>query len=536
MSQNPFLNASMEENTLDANDNNPLLKAEDPAKQAEEDGAKMADDYEYVDSEAVEGENQKPDDAVIEESIKDTTTDINNIVAENKTTTDTLDAVASVAQEMYAIIQERGKITSTEMFAIQSHMTSLESVSPWVGQTTVEMPSLEAFKVNGLQYTNSQVAMEGVFSTINDGLIKLNAGIGLVIKNGIGLANAGLKLVGSRKGEANKLLASLDGSHREAGLKEVGGRFVSQLLVDGRAPDASTVLKTAVYTNTCFKEILSFSATKLAGDHVRTGVKALYDGINVGRMNKPSGWLTFWTFFVFGNSIIPMIKTIHDQYKVQKQIKVDPAASPQLFKLYPSVAKVQSGESSSDILEAKRSLPLFGNRVIQVEQYADVVQREKVTRKNVPNIALVVSGGSANTGKMQALSGAQQKDVLNSAIEMLSLAEGYYRDYATRNNELYQTYVSGIKAGKEFREESNSKKSYTLLIASSLASWYSRVFWNGIFAKQSAIASYGVKTSGALIDLVKASSAVAKANVEGSASQEAIALATPAEEQKNPFM
>ena len=29
---NPFLKASMEENTLDANDNNPLLKAEDPAK------------------------------------------------------------------------------------------------------------------------------------------------------------------------------------------------------------------------------------------------------------------------------------------------------------------------------------------------------------------------------------------------------------------------------------------------------------------------------------------------------------------------
>jgi hypothetical protein len=44
---NPFLKASMEENTLDANDNNPLLKAEDPAKAAEEDGAKLANDFEY---------------------------------------------------------------------------------------------------------------------------------------------------------------------------------------------------------------------------------------------------------------------------------------------------------------------------------------------------------------------------------------------------------------------------------------------------------------------------------------------------------
>ena len=81
---NPFLNASMEENTLDANDNNPLLKAEDPAKAAEEDGAKIANEFEYVESEAVDGENQKPDDAVLVDAVKDTTTQVNNIVAENK--------------------------------------------------------------------------------------------------------------------------------------------------------------------------------------------------------------------------------------------------------------------------------------------------------------------------------------------------------------------------------------------------------------------------------------------------------------------
>lgn len=127
---NPFLKASMEANTLDANDNNPLLKAEDPAKAAEEDGAKIANEFEYVESEAVDGENQKPDDAVLVDAVKDTTTQVNNIVAENKTTTDTLDAVASVAQEMYAVIQERGKLLPVEMMTIQGHMASLESRAP----------------------------------------------------------------------------------------------------------------------------------------------------------------------------------------------------------------------------------------------------------------------------------------------------------------------------------------------------------------------------------------------------------------------
>ena len=142
---NPFLKTSMEENTLDANTNNPLLKAEDPAKAAEEDGAKIANEFEYVESEAVEGENQKPDDAILVEAVKDTTTEVNNVVEENKTTTDTIDAVASIAQEMYAVLQERGKLLPVEMMTIQGHMASLEARATWVGAGEVEMPSLESW-------------------------------------------------------------------------------------------------------------------------------------------------------------------------------------------------------------------------------------------------------------------------------------------------------------------------------------------------------------------------------------------------------
>ena len=104
---NPFLKASMEANTLDANDNNPLLKAEDPAKAAEEDGAKLANDFEYVESEAVGGENRKPDEAIIKGEESELVGELNNIVEETAKESDTISALASVAQEMYQTIQTR---------------------------------------------------------------------------------------------------------------------------------------------------------------------------------------------------------------------------------------------------------------------------------------------------------------------------------------------------------------------------------------------------------------------------------------------
>ena len=534
---NPFLKASMEENTLDANDNNPLLKAEDPAKAAEEDGAKIANEFEYVESEAVEGENQKPDDAVLVEAVKDTTTDVKNIVEEVKTNADTLDAVASVAQEMYAMIQERGKLLPVEMLAIQGHMASLESSDPWVGQTDVEMPSLESFKVNGLQYTTSQVAMEGVFASLNAGIKKLFARVELLIKNGTGLAAAGLKLVEQRQEDAATLLRSLDSSHREDGLKEVSGSFVSRLQVDGRSPDAGTVVKTAVYMNQCLNELLSDSANKYAADHVREAIKALMDGVRSDRMDRPSGWLTFWLFFFLGGGVgvlIPAFKVIHDQAKVRSQIKVDPRTAPQLFNLYPSISKVNT-DASARILEAKRSLPLFGNTAIQVEQYADVVRREDISKTNIPNVKLVSAGrNSGGSNTMPALTSAQRKDVLNSAIGMLSCVENYYKEYKNRNQQFYKTYVDNLDTGLKFIDENSKQKTpYANAIIGSAAGWYTRVFWSGIFSEQADIAKHATNTAGSLIDLVKASSNVAKANVAGNASQEAIAIA---EEVKNPFM
>ncbi len=327
-----------------------------------------------------------------------------------------------------------------------------------------------------------------------------------------------MKLVNARLDTARELARTLDNSHREAGLKEVSGGFVNRLMVDGRVADPATVLKTAVYANECFAEVLSNSASTYAAEHVRTAIKELMDSIRSDKMDRPySGWLTFWIFFFLGGNtmIIPAVKVLHDQAKVRNQIKVDPRTAPQLFRLYPNIAKVNT-TSEAKILDAKRSLPLFGNKAIQVEQYADIVKREEINKTNVPKVTLVNSGRGEVTTKMSALTGAQQKDVLNSAIEMLNTVAEYFTEYKARNTAFYKTYVENLDTGLRFiADNKNQKTPYTNAIIGSAAGWYTRVFWAGIFKEQSDIATYASTTAGALIDLVSASSAVAKANVGG---------------------
>ena len=541
---NPFLNASMEENTLDANDNNPLLKAEDPAKTAKEDGAKIANEFEYVESEAVEGENQKPDDAVIEESIKDTTTDINNIVKETDKTTDTLTAVASVAQEMYAVIQERGKVTSSEMFVIQSHMASLESHCDWVKDADHSMPSLEDFKTPGLQYTTSQVAMESVVGAVFRGLERLGSMIGKLVELGIGASRKYLNSADSKLKQASALMTALDGSHREAGLKEVSGSFAKALVVDGKAPDPTTILKTAAYTNAIAKEFLSGSIYQDAEKFTRLAADTLLDNTNLSSTKQPSGVMTSLCI-VIGIAaassgsilmVLPALKLISDAAKSQRTFKIDPAVTPQIFKMFPNIAKVNfSDPEIDDVFDCKRSLPLFDNKALYAYQLKSTLDPRNVHGGEFPSMHF--NNGDTTKGdgfKLQALTSSQQKDVLTSAIAMLEYAKAYYGEYGTRVKSLYRINSEAIAKSKSLQKQGdNVGRSWAGALAASTMTAVYRCYWRGLLQDQSDFAAHLVKTAGNLIALVEASSAVAKANVAGNASQESLPVV---EEPSNPFM
>lgn len=533
MSQNPFLNASMEENTLDANDNNPLLKAEDPAKQAEEDGAKMADDYEYVESEAVEGENQKPDEAIIQGEESELVGKLDNIVEESANGGAVVQALASVAQEMMQIIATNGKLSPTEMLLVNHTVSSCEKLVPSLRNPNVAMPSMEDFKMVGMQYTCSQVSLEGVMDKVKTAINNLGLNIERLFENGIGLARSMTPIIDSQIARITKLRSQLNGAHRDAGQKELSGKFVKTLSIEGRAPDAATVVKTAAYLNQVTSEILAPSIQQGAVNYVKAAQAVIREAMHAEKLKSPSALLaTIIKMFMPANNLGGALSAAHDDYlrdKVGKQVRIDGKVAPELFKLFPSVAKVRDVNTDEDFLEAMRSLSLFNNKVISVLQYKKEVTAD--LRMHMTPTLKLTSLGKGYGKTMQALTAAQQGDVLDSALAILQNARGYFKDYASRNRACMTVWQS---AYQDVLKMENSKQG---MIARQMCiefiRMYTRIYWEGIFDHQAKISIYARRVTSALVDLVEASLGAAQG---GSPSQEAIALAAEVEEQKNPFM
>lgn len=528
---NPFLKASMEENTLDANDNNPLLKAEDPAKAAEEDGAKIADDFEYVDSEAVDGENQKPDEAIIQGEEGEIVGVLNNIVEETAKDSDTISALASVAQEMYSVIQSRGKLLPVEAMVVGKLVQSFESAMPVLSEAESQMPSMESFKVVGMQYTQSQVSLEGVLERLDRGINNLGLNIDRLFKNGVGLARSMTPIIDAQIQRANTVKSNIDKSLRDAGQKEIGGSFVKALRVDGRAPDATTVVKTAAYLNQCLTEVLSDKATVAASRYIKAAQANVLESIDLEKIDRPNIWINFALLMIPGvGGMLESIKTSFDVNKVLKQLRIDGTVSPELFKMYPNISKVAHSGANKN-LDYRRSLPLFGNSSIVISQYKPQAT-QNLHRHEVPSIT-IEKDGRGEGRMMQTLTSAQQADVVDSAISILTTSREYFKNYANRNADCMRAYQNAYEQRHKFwKNNSGTENALSRAIVVNLFEFYTGLFWRGIFRRQAELSIYGRRTAKAMIDFV-ANSAAANKNGSPKASQEAVAIA---EEVKNPFM
>lgn len=511
---------SQENGEIDANDNNPLLKVEDPAKVAEEEGTAVANDFEYVEPpEAIDGENQKQDDAIEEGEVLNKITDIDNIVKESESDSDTIQAVATVAAEMYSIIAEQGKFTPAQAILFTSAMESFEKTMPSIADNASVMPSLESHSVVGLQYSNAQVSLEGVIERLDKGLNTLGLNINRLFKNGVGLANSMTPLFSRQLSRAVDLKAKLNNAHRDAGQKEVTGQFVSRLTVDGRLPDAQTVVRTTAYLNQCVSEILSESATNAATRYIKSAQKGLEKSIDINNIEHPNEWLNLAISFLPGafGGVASGIKSIADRKKVMAQLKMDGTVTPELFKMYPSISKVNHPDGSNKNLDYRRSLPLFNNTALIVSQYRPQVTQH-LNYHQVPSIEISVSGGGEK-GTMQALTAAQQNDVLDGVIQMLTTSRDFYKNYAQRNAGCMKAYQEAYNQRWEMVKSMTFENQSSVSIALPLFEYYTRLFWRGIFKEQSKIAVYVRKTASALIDLVSVSAQQAQG---GSPSQESI--------------
>lgn len=526
---NPFLSM---ESDLDANNNNPLLNAEDPTKAADEAAETKPDDFEVILPETVEGENLKESDIIFEGEVAEKMKDADNIVKESGNTGDALQALATVAQEMYQIIETNGKLTTVEMLIAQSTVQSCESLVPALRNVDVQMPSMEDFKTVGMQYTSSQVSLEGVVDRIKTALNNLGLNVERLFKNGIGLARSMTPIIDKQIARATALKGALNKAHRDAGQKELTGGFVVPLNIEGRAPDAATTIKTAAYLNQVMAELLSSKASDAATQHVKSLQGVIREAMNAKKLDSPSVLLAFAIGCLLpkggvGEVLGDMYKQ-HMTDKVAKQIRIDGKIAPELFSLYPSIAKVRDASRDEDYIEARRSLSLFGNKAIAVTQYKKEVKTD-LRIHNTPDIRLIKLGkGKVKT--IQALNSSQQADVLDSAIGILQTARTYFKEYAARNQNNMTVWQQAFKQILELNQtQSGFGRSYARTACASLIRFYTDMYWFGIFMHQAKISIYGRTTATALISLVEASSRAAQG---GSPSQEALNVNV----ETNPFM
>lgn len=514
---------SQESNTIDPNsDKNPLLDNSDPSKGSEAD-REHGDDFQVVGEDLVEVKKVTENEVYEEGEVLNKITSIDNIVKEGQTNSSVIEALAAVSIEMYGILGAQGKLSPGEYMAVSGIVASCEAAMPSLRETETVMPSMEDFKIPGLGYSNTNVSMEGILEKLETATNNLNLNLDRLFKNGIGLATSITPLINNQLKRAKELQGTLNGARRDAGQKEVKGGFINALMIDNAAPDAATTIKTAKYLNQCINEVTSSTASDEAKKLITQLQQTVRNGVDGETIKSPSIILHsilagFAVRLVFGaagvagslankaaNAITKKVTAKWLDYKVNKQIKLDGSVAPELFKLYPTVAKVQT--SSPAGLDGRHSLPLFGNRVITVTQYSREVDSNAFDRI-VPSIRLEKAGKAKAGASMEALDPSQQKEVLDSAIAMLTAAGDYYRDYAKRNRNAMDVSKTTLTLIQEVRADTSPftqravRNAFTRTMA-----WYTNMFWRGIFADQSKIANYARSTSKALIDLVEASSA-----------------------------
>lgn len=529
MSQNPFL--SMEGEDLDANNNNPLLNAEDPAKAAEEAAETKPDDFEVIQPETVEGENVKESDVIFEGEVNDKVTAIDNIVKENTNTGDALQALATVAQEMQQILAQNGKLSTAETLIMKATVESCEALVPALRESEIQIPSMEDFKTVGMQYTSSQVSLEGVMDKIATAFHNLGLNIERLFENGVGLARSMTPIIDSQISRITKLRGQLNSAHRDAGQKEVGGKFAKLLSVEGRAPDAATTVKTAAYLNQAMAEVLSSKVQNLAVGYVKEAQGVIREAMSAD-LKSPSLLLAVALKLLMpSGNIGAVLNQAHDQHlqdAVAKQIRIDGKVAPELFALFPSVAKVRDTREDAKFVEARRSLPLFGNKAIFVTQYKKDVTAD--LRLHLTPEVVVRPLGVGYGKKLQALTAAQQADVLDSALQILQTSREYFKDYAARNKACMTVWQQSFKMILELEKtKAGFRNSIARQACMALVKFYTRMFWDGIFQHQAKLAIYGRRTATALVDFVEASSSAAQG---GSPSQESLQV----EVEANPFL
>lgn len=420
--------------------------------------------------------------------VKEGETDVDNQI-------ESAEKIINIATEAIALTQQQGAL---DRVSAQLLNVALEhAMLNWSEEdrlTHSDSVSLEHFD-GASAFSATEVSMEGVMDALSTALNNVVLGMQKHIKNFFGMLASYTPLIERLKKRAETIRGSIDNSRREDGLKEIKFAKAANLVIDGKVPEPSTLIKNVEYWALCLNDILSTDAEDKIIAWMGKSVEAL------SRANKDD---KDWEANGDGTFDLKAGLTLAD------------SARPDIFKLFPNIAKLNTGGVhgwTDETFEFKKSMPLMGNVNIVLYQHRKNAKTDNVRVEWAPGFEFEKERGYNGDKTITALTSKEQGVIIDHVIKELDVVLGFWKGYKSRNEKVMR-YFQDVH--RTYRETKSGAGWFSARrdVANELKGLASSYKMTCISARTQA-ASNLKGISSTLIDYVEASRTATQANVAG---------------------
>lgn len=396
------------------------------------------------------------------------------------------DALINVSNEAHAIVADKGYLTQVENHFLN---VALANIGP---EMLEAMPSVENYDGSrATELSQTEVSLEGIVDNISTAINNTILAVQKTIKNGFGVLGALTPVLDRLRKRAVAIKEGIDNSNREDGLKEIPFKGMGNLVVDGKAPEATTIIKTLKVSEELAKQCLDAGIDKAFLKFAQDTVDLLAQGSRTANEDPDDMAL-----------MNDGIQIPFDQY-------------PSIFNLIPAGAtQTASGVHgwTDDNFEFKSSVPLFGDRRAVTYQHRKNRKNDNVTVEYAPGLEYeVMLGAKERPSTIQVLTSKEQVEVIDSVITLIDTVLAFWKSYKSRNDAV-QKYFQGVH--QTYRNIKTSDRVAATSFAKGVK-WLSKAYKHTLWGAQYGTAIYVRDVAMGLTELVEKSSKATQANVAG---------------------
>lgn len=430
-------------------------------------------------------------------------------VVELQDTTDALEGIAFALADALGSAQPL-----TPASAILMH-NSMEQIASKLGYMPY-IPSVEDFKKSNGRMHWTEVSFETVlqvWGTLQDAIYET---MDIVVRGAIALSRKMTPLMNAKLKRAQELMNRVDGSHREAGLKEIAGNFVPALSIDGKIPEPKTVIQNCGLLKELSQEILSTRTSAQLAGAVKSQTRDFLAPLKSGDFGKPS-LLYFLALVVFpSNEIVNYMRAeqMASRVTIPKNNQMD------LTQLFPKSSKVNQ-KSADPRIRISKSEPLLGGRAVLVNDLnygantgtlTEIISMNPLASDSI-GLSLV-KDTSVTSGSIRTLTSSEQTQVLGLVIDLLTESKEYYGGELSRMNtrvNMNKEVFDSVKALYADRNFLNPNSRAAMMSMRIVMKYYTNLYWTGLVRGQLGFTRYISQLASALIQYVERSMSATQA-------------------------